>query len=170
MRKSCKYVHFAKVRTHCFCFVFCCVLFFFFSTVKKIKTGSHLIILWPQVAYTSPCLLPTECSLNRLAERCLLHVDWHCRSSCRVVFHVKRISSTAKHHHMSFPPLLPVLCRLYSVSLPHDQFASLVMSACVCVCACAHTSVCSQCHRDRVGGGGGGVGSTLLSLKILLFN
>lgn len=129
-----------------FCFllwVFWGFVVFFFSTEKERKPGLHLIILWPQVAYTSPCLLTTECYQNRLAESCLLHVDGHCKSSCRVVFHVKAVSSTAKQHHMSFPPLLPVLCRLYSLSLPHDQFASLVSS----VCACVHASMYVCVHN-----------------------
>lgn len=91
------------------------------------------------MAYTSPCLLATEGYQSCLAESCLLHVDGHCKSSCRVVFHVKTISSTAKHHHMSFSPLLPVFCRLYSLSLPLDKFASLVMRVCVCVCMCVFT-------------------------------
>lgn len=162
MRKSCKFVCFSEVRAHHFCFVFCWV---FFSTVKERESGLHLIILWPQVAYTSPCLLATECYQNCLAESCLLHVDGHCKSSCRVVFHVKTISSTAKHRHMSFPPLLPVLCRLYSRSLPCDQFASLMMSVCVCACMHMRVCMCSQCHIVMRGRG-----STLPSLKILLFS
>lgn len=133
MRKTCRFVWFSQVRAHCFYFVSVVFLVFvyFFSTVKERKPGLNLIIQWPQVAYTSPCLLATECYQNCLAESCLLHVDGHCKSSCRVVFHVKTISSTAKHHHMSFSPLLPVFCRLYSLSLPLDKFASLVMRVCV---------------------------------------
>lgn len=159
MRKTCRFVWFSEVRAHWFYFVSVVfvVLFWlvFFSTVKERKPGLNLIIQWPQVAYTSPCLLATECYQNCLAESCLLHADGHCKSSRRVVFHVKTISSTAKHHHMSFPPLLPVFCRLYSLSLPLDKFASLLISvrACVCVCACVHNVIFQ-------GGGGWGGGET----------
>lgn len=51
--------------------LFFSLIFFSFPRMKERKPALHLIILWSQVAYTSPCLLATECYQNCLAESCL---------------------------------------------------------------------------------------------------
>lgn len=101
------------------------------------------------MAYASPWLLATECYLNCLAERWLLHVDRHCESSSRAVFHVKTISSTVNHHLGSFssPCVLQIIFSCSAIG--SDCFFSPE-------CACMHTRVCvcPQCHTVMVREGG----------------
>lgn len=153
MRKSCKFVCFSEVRAHPFCFVFCCVFFFFPSEGKKTRIAFNYPVTPGGLHFSMPV------SHWMLSELLSWKLPFACWWALQILLQSCLSCQDNIKHSKTSPYVLPSSCPcvlqvVFSLSLPRDQFAALVMRVCVRPRVCVRTCVCvcSQCHIVMGGG------------------
>lgn len=145
MRKSCKFVCFSEVRAHPFCFVFCCVFFFFPSEGKKTRIAFNYPVTPGGLHFSMPV------SHWMLSELLSWKLPFACWWALQILLQSCLSCQDNIKHSKTSPYVLPSSCPcvlqvVFSLSATRSVCCLSDESVCACarMCACARVYVCVQ--------------------------